>query len=113
MAQAYNYSFSGGWDQEDHSKGGQLNKNVHKTLSRPVGGLQDVATVETVATVTPATVETKNRKTVFQADLGKKWVPISKITKAKMARCMPHVVGYLSSKHKALISNPNTGKKNS
>jgi hypothetical protein len=51
---------------------GQPNKNVHKTPSRPIAGLQDVATVETVATVTPATVETKNRKTVVQADLGKK-----------------------------------------
>jgi hypothetical protein len=60
--------------------------------------------------VNPALWGSTNRITV-QASQDLKWDCISKITKAKRAGSVTQVVEYLSSKHKALSSTPNTTKK--
>jgi hypothetical protein len=48
----------------------------------------------------------RKRRIAFQAGLDKKGNPISKITSAKWAEGVPHVVEHLPRKHEALSSNP-------
>jgi hypothetical protein len=58
--------------------------------------------------VIPATAESINRRIIVQAHPGKKRDPISKVTTAKQAGSMTQALKYMSSKCKALSSNPST-----
>jgi hypothetical protein len=53
----------------------------------------------------------ENRRISVQAGLGKNEDPVSKITRAKKAGCMAHIVEHLPSKCKTLSSNHSTTKK--